>query len=1252
MKIDIERGLFRMKKIKYRITLAITSLFLLLATLSINTIPIQAATSVIKGDFISGGGITTTYRNSPSWIWSLSIGMNSITVGGETAYCLEPARSVSTNNATSTTFDKLTQVNVGSESRPDAPKITITKSMKEKITLLANYGYGYPGHNTIRYQWATQKLIWDTLGFSTSGGSNVTTEENNILALISRHKTVPSWDSKITKVKTNEVVTLTDSFLNDYDVNSSYTKGLSVVEKTATQLKVKVTNPNNAELWLKKKQGIKEGTSLVWSDGTSQKVLVAKVSDPIWVSHDFAPAYGDLDIGKKDTSGNMIPNTTFELSRNKTSIYGAYTTGSNGKVSVKDLEEGTYYVREKSVPAPLIIDTTWKTINITAGKTTSFSATNAHAMGQIEVTKKSSHGDLIKATHFEVYNSSNKVVDTIITNNKGYGISVKLPLGKYTVTETKVPGNLVLDRTPISIELKYKDQVTEVVVESTQRVNDYQRSDLTLNKVENEWDTLQTKHNSKPLNGAAIELYAQTDVYEGSKLIYLKDTLVGKEVTNKAGQVQFHNLPIGEYYAKEVIAPEGYLLFDGVWNISILYQNDKVENKVTTTEATLTNQIAHGRSKIHKTGKGGTEFLKDAVFGLFKEDGTKLGEYTTDKKGEIISPDLRFGSYYWQELKAPKEYYLDNTKHHFTITLEDHDQTLHIPLVNEYIEMKLQVIKKDVETDKPLKDAIFEIRDSNDEVVTFEYIDENFEVQVQSQLITNDKGIAATRGFLKYGDYTLVEVQAPKGYIRQEPISFTINEKTEFIDFPVMGKTKVQNISNQPTTTEVIKLSENTGEPLEDAHLQLIHKQSKEVILDWVTDGTPVVFKGLHIDETYILKEVNPPEGYFIASSIEFKVNETVETHVITMLNELIPKIKTQALFEDETKINKPSEEMTVIDTVTFKDLIKGKEYRIDGQLLDVETQDIIATSTLTFTPEETDGTVNLSFTFDGSKLYGKTLVIFEDLYRDDRLLATHSELTDKDQTVYLPEIKTSASTSEYHHESNEVITINDVLSYKALEVGKEYTAVGWIMTKDNIQLLDLDGHPIYSDVNFIPTESSGQIEVSFEVPLEALEKGDFVIFEELYLEEKLIAEHKDLDDKEQTISMVNLVIIKKDKDTKELLKGVEFTLYDNNNNPITSKMTDESGTVKFLVPKGKYSIKETKALDGYILSSKTLKFKVRGNEENHEIVKELYNKNIPLLPPTGEGLNSYQLAVIAISTGVIISSLIYLRKKDDEDEL
>ena len=173
-----------MNSFKSKIVMAITSLFLIITTLSIQTTPALAASSVIKGNIISGGGITSIYRNSPSWVWNLPGGMVSITVGGEIAYCLEPSRTVETKSATSIALNSLSQINVGPVSRPDAPKSNVTGTMKEHIVLIANYGFGYPGHNTVRYQWATQKLIWDTLGFDISGGTDVKAEEQAILALV------------------------------------------------------------------------------------------------------------------------------------------------------------------------------------------------------------------------------------------------------------------------------------------------------------------------------------------------------------------------------------------------------------------------------------------------------------------------------------------------------------------------------------------------------------------------------------------------------------------------------------------------------------------------------------------------------------------------------------------------------------------------------------------------------------------------------------------------------------------------------------------------------------------------------------------------------------------------------------------------------------------------------------------------------------------------------------------------------------
>ena len=108
-----------------------------------NEIAVHAATTVSKGEIISGGATNSRYRNSPSWVWNLPGGMVSITVVGEIAYCLEPSRAVETTNASSLNFSSLTEINVGPASRPDAPKAIVTKAMRDRIGLLANYGYGW-----------------------------------------------------------------------------------------------------------------------------------------------------------------------------------------------------------------------------------------------------------------------------------------------------------------------------------------------------------------------------------------------------------------------------------------------------------------------------------------------------------------------------------------------------------------------------------------------------------------------------------------------------------------------------------------------------------------------------------------------------------------------------------------------------------------------------------------------------------------------------------------------------------------------------------------------------------------------------------------------------------------------------------------------------------------------------------------------------------------------------------------------------
>lgn len=103
-----------------------------------------------------------------------------------------------------------------------------------------------------------------------------------------------------------------------------------------------------------------------------------------------------------------------------------------------------------------------------------------------------------------------------------------------------------------------------------------------------------------------------------------------------------------------------------------------------------------------------------------------------------------------------------------------------------------------------------------------------------------------------------------------------------------------------------------------------------------------------------------------------------------------------------------PIREVTVVDAVTYENLMAGTEYRLRGTLMDKETgkELVVNGSTIekeiTFTPEEASGTINLAFTFDASQLGGKTLVAFEELFKDDVTAAVHADLEDEAQTVFV----------------------------------------------------------------------------------------------------------------------------------------------------------------------------------------------------------------------------------------------------------
>ncbi|QIK86615.1 VaFE repeat-containing surface-anchored protein [Erysipelothrix sp. HDW6B] len=1124
-----------MKKLNRKLTTFIMTLLLSITTL-IQATPVLANSIHITTQ--PSGIISTGYYeavNSRGWAVQRKSGHNSniIYVNGVIAFCIEPEIQ-----------------------RGDGDGYTVsdfTHDEREIFSRIIYHGYDNTTKTGKDYV-VTQNVLWEYIasirndldingswGFE---GFDYQSEKQTVWNKVNSHNDRASFHNTTVKLKTGESITLTDTNGAISQSSVSGNGGLDVsISGNKMSLTANPSSPEKTKIEFKKYGNIPNNASsspLLYSHPNMQDVIVGGNPDPIpfYVNVEVEHK-GTLQIGKVNAETKApVPNTTFELSLHEDMGNATrYTTGTNGFTDNIELDAGTYYYREVAVPEPLIVDRTFRKVEIKAGQRTEVSVSNEVAKGRIVLEKKDSEtGDLLQNAEYTVYSDK---------------------------------------------------ALTKIVAILTTDVN---------------------------------------------------------------GLAESRTLPLGPYYIKETKATVGYLVNENVYTVNLNYQDQNT--KIVIENLGVQDQVIKGKIQIVKVEQDQQTPIQGAVFTVKDINGNLIEEITTDENGFAFTNDLRYGQYFIQEKSTPFEFWIDKTI--YPISILENGVTLVKYIPNKSIEIKLQIFKTDIETGTPLSGAIFEIHDTNNNVVSFDYLDDTNQVVTQTQLVTDSNGMALTRGFLKVGTYRLVELQAPKGYLKSAPIEFTVDQSTEYVDLPVIGYTTTQTIGNQPTQIEVIKLSENTGQPVSGATLQLIHKVSGKLIQEWISGDEPILFKGLEIGESYIIKEVSAPSGYLLAEPLEFTVQETNELQSVVVLNELEPEIKTQAFYESGNKESQVSESMTVIDRVTYKNLIVGKEYTLKGTLLTTDTQDIVAESDISFIPECPDGSIDITFTFDGSTLLGKELVVFEDLYHGTRQVATHTDITNQDQTVNIPSIDTQVSLKKLDPSNPNHLSLIDVVYYKQLTIGQTYRVKGWVMDKQTGLPLLVDNKEISSELDFTPKSKSGTLEMKFELDLSTLSKSDYVVFEEIYLGDELIAEHKDINDKNQTFSLVEVIVHKVDSKNNQSLSGAEFTLFDEVNQPISQRTTDEQGLARFLIPTGTYILKETQSPKGYRLDNTERTLKLIGNELDHEIKLVIKNEKIPKLPNTGVStLNPILLyGLLGIGSSLLIVSTIMKKKESNHETL
>lgn len=225
--------------------------------------------------------------------------------------------------------------------------------------------------------------------------------------------------------------------------------------------------------------------------------------------------------------------------------------------------------------------------------------------------------------------------------------------------------------------------------------------------------------------------------------------------------------------------------------------------------------------------------------------------------------------------------------------------------------------------------------------------------------------------------------------------------------------------------------------------------------------------------------------------------------------------------------------EVYFVDTVSYSNVVPGLSYVVKGELMDKNTGETLACYAVSdvFVPTAANGTVQVEFLVDSERIPSTIIVVFEDLYlvKEDGsevLIEKHEDLNDEDQSLYHPEIRTTAVNAETgtHEAQGKTKTVmKDTVAYSNLKPGEEYTVIGILMDKATGNPIVINGERVTSKAVFAPAEKDGFVEVTFEFDATRLVGKTSVVFERLLYQGIEIADHADIEDEGQSVNIIDI---------------------------------------------------------------------------------------------------------------------------------
>ncbi|WP_247610961.1 SpaA isopeptide-forming pilin-related protein, partial [Bacillus cereus] len=566
--------------------------------------------------------------------------------------------------------------------------------------------------------------------------------------------------------------------------------------------------------------------------------VVVEADKVVEVQIENAKELGSLQVIKKDAeSGKVLAGAEFKLKNEAGQVVGeAKTTNKDGVVKFENVVPGKYTLEETKAPEGYKALEVTVEVNVVANEVVKQEVTNEKVTGQFEIVKVDAEDKtrLLSGAEFEVYKDGKKVAE-LKTDESGKVMSPKLPLGEYTVKETKAPAGYKLSNKEWKVTIQNEKEVVKVEAE-----NEKILGSLQIIKMDD-------KDQTKRLAGAKFTL-------KDAKGNVVKEGIT----TDKSGTVKVDGLVPGEYTLEETKAPEGYELTKQIIHVTV--DGEKV------IDVKVTNGKSLGQFEIVKVdAEDKTKVLSDAEFEVYK-DSKKVDTLRTDKTGKVISQKLEPGTYKLKETKAPQGYKL--LKEEIEVVVEA-DKVVEVQIENAKELGSLQVIKKDAESGKVLAGAEFKLKNEAGQVVG-------------EAKTTNKDGVVKFESLVP-GKYTLEETKAPEGYKALE-VTVEVNVvANEVVKQEVMNEKVKEKITGQLEITKVD--ANNTNKTLAGAVFE-IWKDGIKIDTLTTNKSGKATSKKLEPGD-YTLKEIQAPEGYTLSDKeMKFTIsNEKIEVVKLQITN-------------------------------------------------------------------------------------------------------------------------------------------------------------------------------------------------------------------------------------------------------------------------------------------------------------------------------------------------------------------------------